>query len=170
MNNRVSDTLPRRLVEYLRPGAPVLMLTTGSDGYPGAAYTWVVAMGQTRMRLGVDVGGSSLDNLRRNGLLSIQVIGPGDMSFLVKGKARPIKDRIEAAAPVAVMLWEMDVVNARDQSWPGVMVTALAYEWPATTREAMLGMERAVYSEMRTHAEGLPVGAHDPIDLRMDSE
>ena len=88
-------------------------------------------------------------NLQRTGQASIQIIGPGDVSFLVKGKSRLIKERIDAAAPYSIMLFEMDVMGAKDQSWTGVSTTALMYEWPAEQREAMLKMEQAVYAEMR---------------------
>lgn len=149
MTNDPAPALAEKLTGYLRPGAAALMLTTGSDGYAGSAFTWVVAIDATRLRFGVDLGSSALDNLRRSGQVAIQVIGPGEISFLVKGKARQLKDRIEAAAPAAVTLWEMNVATAKDQSWPGVATTALSYEWPAEQREAMLGMEQAVYAEMR---------------------
>lgn len=149
LTGKTAPTLVPRLSDYLRPGAPALMLTMGADGYPGSAYTWVVAMDDSRLRFGVDAGSSSLDNLRRCSLVSIQVIGPGDVSFLVKGEAHPVKERIDAAAPASVMLWEMAVVAVKDQSWPGVTSTALTYEWPAGQRQAMLKMEQAVYAEMR---------------------
>lgn len=149
MKDKITATLPDKLIDYLRPGAPALMLTTGTDGYAGSAYTWVVAMDATRLRFAVDLGSSAMDNLQRSGQASIQIMGPGDVSFLVKGKACRIKDRIDAAAPASIMLWEMDVMAAKDQSWPGVATTALAYDWPAAQREAMLGMEQAVYAEMR---------------------
>lgn len=145
----MTPVLAPRLIDYLRPGAPALMLTTGIDGYAGSTYTWVVMMDATRLRFAVDLGSSTMDNLQRSGQVAIQIIGPGDVSFLVKGKARLIKDRIDAATPTSIMLWEMDVMAAKDQSWPGVKTTALAYEWPAAQREAMLSMEQAVYAEMR---------------------
>lgn len=149
MQDKITATLPDKLIDYLRPGAPALMLTSGADGYAGSAYTWVVVMDATQLRFAVDLGSSAMDNLQRTGQVAIQIIGPGDIGFLVKGKARLIKDRIEAAAPAPIMLWEMDVLAAKDQSWPGVTTTALAYEWPAAQREAMLRMEQAVYAEMR---------------------
>lgn len=149
MTSTVSPALAQRLIDYLRPGAPALMLTVGADGYASSAYTWVVAMDATRLRFGVDLGSSALDNLQRSGQVSMQIIGPGDLSFLLKGKARRIKECIEAAAPASIMLWEMDVIAAKDQSWPGVTTTALSYEWPADKRRAMLRMEQAVYAEMR---------------------
>ena len=149
MTGNVAAILAAKLIDYLRPGAPALMLTTGTDGYAGSAYTWVVVMDATRLRFAVDLGSSAVDNLQRSGQVAIQVIGPGDVSFLVKGKARLIRERIDAAAPASIMLWEMNVAAVKDQSWPGVTTTALAYEWPAAQRKAMLGMEQAVYAEMR---------------------
>jgi hypothetical protein len=149
VKDKITATLPDKLIDYLCPGAPALMLTAGTDGYAGSAYTWVVVMDATRLRFAVDLGSSAMDNLQRTGQVAIQIMGPGDVSFLVKGKARRIKDHIDAAAPASIMLWEMDVMAAKDLSWPGVTTTALTYEWPAAQREAMLRMEQAVYAEMR---------------------
>lgn len=149
MIGNISPTLPAKLLGYLRPGAPALMLSCGADGYATSAYTWAIAVDDRRLRFAVDVGGSSMTNLQRSGLASIQVIGPGNVSFLVKGKSRLIKERIDAAAPYSIMIFEMDVMGAKDQSWTGVSTTALMYEWPAEQREAMLKMEQAVYAEMR---------------------
>jgi hypothetical protein len=80
------------------------------------------------------------------------VIGPGDVSFLIKGKSRQIKERLDSAAPYAILVFEMDVMGAKDQSWTGVSTTALMYEWPPEQREPMLKMEQAVYAEMRDFA------------------
>lgn len=149
MIGNITPALPEKLVGYLRPGAPALLLTSGADGYSTSAYTWTIALDDKRIRFAVDVGGSSMTNLQRSGQATIQVIGPGDISFLVKGRSRMIKERIDAAAPYAIQLFEMDVMGAKDQSWTGVSTTALMYQWPAEQREAMLKMEQAVYAEMR---------------------
>lgn len=149
MIGSVTSNLPEKLVNYLRPGAPALLLTAGADGYASSAYTWVVATDDKHLRFGIDDGGSAMANAQRTGLVSLQVIGQDDVTFLIKGKARQIKTRIESAAPNVIMLWEMEVMGARDQSWRGVKTTALMYEWPAEQREANLKMEQAVYAEMR---------------------
>ncbi len=149
MIGNITPNLPARLLGYLRPGAPALMLSCGADGYATSAYTWAVAIDDKRLRFAVDVGGSSATNLQRSGQASLQVIGPGNVSFLVKGRSRQVKERIEAAAPYSIMIYEMEVMGAKDQSWTGVSTTALMYEWPAEQREAMLKMEQAVYAEMR---------------------
>lgn len=149
MIGNITPNLPEKLVGYLRPGAPALLLSSGADGYATSAYTWALALDAKRLRFAVDVGGSSMSNLQRNGLASVQVIGPGSVSFLVKGPARLVRDRIAAAAPYSIQVWELEVMGAKDQSWTGVSTTALMYEWPAEQREAMLRMEQAVYAEMR---------------------
>ncbi len=145
----ITPHMPEKLVGYLRPGAPGLLLTSGADGYATSAFTWIVALDAGRLRFAVDEGGSTSANLQRSGQAALQVIGQGDMSFLVKGRARQLKPRLDAAAPYVIQLYEMEVIGAKDQSWPGVTTSALAYEWPAEQREAMLKMEQAVYKEMR---------------------
>lgn len=152
MIGNITPRMPDRLVAYLRPGAPGLLLSSGADGWPTSAYTWVIALDALRLRVAVDAGGSTLANLQRSGQAAVQLIGEHDMTFLVKGRARELAPRLAAAAPYAIGLWEVEVTGAKDQSWPGVATTALAYTWPAEQREAMLAMERAVYAEMRDAA------------------
>ena len=149
MIGNITPQMPEKLVACLRPGAPGLLLTSGADDYATSAFTWIVALDAGRVRFAVDEGGSTLANLQRGGQASLQVIGQGDISFLVKGRARLLKPQLDGAAPYVIQLWEMEVVGAKDQSWPGVSTSALAYEWPAAQREAMLRMEQAVYQEMR---------------------
>jgi hypothetical protein len=152
VSNLVTPEMPQKLLDYLRPGAPALLLTTGVDGYPSSAYTWVVALDARRLRFSVDVGGSGHANLKRSGLAGLHLMGPG-LAFLVKGRARFLKARIDAAAPASMELFELEVMGARDQSFPGVTVRPLAYEWPAGQGAAMGRMEQAVYTEMRDLGE-----------------
>ncbi len=149
MIGNITPQLPEKLVAWLRPGAPGLLLTAGADGYATSAYTWIVALDNSRLRFAVDEGGSTMANLQRSGQASLQVIGQGEVTFLVKGRARPLRPRLDAAAPYVIQLWEMEVIGAKDQSWPGVSTNALTYAWPAEQREAMLAMEQAVFKEMR---------------------
>ena len=146
--SKITPDLPDKLLAHLRAGAPALLLTTGEDGYPNVAYTWAAAPDAGRVRFGADHGSATLANLQRDGRASLQIAAPGNLVFLVKGAARTLKDRI-AAAPFRIALMEMRVAEAKDQSWPGVTVAPLAYEWPADQREAMLKMEQAVYAELR---------------------
>ncbi len=149
MIGSITPQMPEKLVAHLRPGAPGLLLTAGADGYATSAYTWIVALDDKRLRFAVDEGGSTMGNLQRSGQASLQVIGQGEITFIVKGRARQLKPRLDAAMPYVIQLWEMEVAGAKDQSWPGVSTSALTYTWPAEQREAMLAMEQAVYREMK---------------------
>jgi hypothetical protein len=149
MSKKIHTELPDNLLAWLRGGAPAVVMSTGADGYPTTAFTWAAAPDAKCIRFGVDDGSSSLDNIRRSGQAALQVLGPNNLAFLVKGTARRIKDRVAAAAPAPMMLFEMQVVGAKDQAWPGVTVSPLAFEWPADKRAALEKMEQAVFAEMR---------------------
>ena len=44
MIGNITPNLPEKLVGYLRPGAPALLLSAGADGYATSAYTWALAL------------------------------------------------------------------------------------------------------------------------------
>lgn len=147
--SKLHTELPDRLLAWLKGGAPAVLLTAGADGYATSAFTWVAAPEAKHIRFGVDDGSSSLDNIRRSGQAALQLMGPDNLAYLVKGTAQRIKDRVAAAAPAPMMLFELQVAGVKDQAWPGVTVSPLAFEWPADRRAALAAMEQAVYAEMR---------------------
>ena len=69
--------------------------------------------------------------------------------LLAKGHAAPVEREIEAAEGLGMALWEMAVLELRVQSWPGVRVRPLVYEWAPERRDEMQALERAVMAEMR---------------------
>lgn len=152
MQHPITPTMPDNLLKHLNQGGPALLLTSGADGYATSAYSWAVSLDAKRLRVGVDEGGSTYDNLKRSSQAAIHIIGPDNLTFLVKGKARQIKDRITAASPARMVMFEVEVVGARDQSFPGVTAKPFAYEWPADQRATLQKMEQAVLKEMRDHA------------------
>lgn len=152
MSGPITPELPARLLAYLEGGGPALLLTGGADGYPSSSYTWAVALDAGRLRFGVDEGGSSRKHIERSAQAALHIIGPDNLAYLVKGRVRIVKERIEAAAPARMLLAELKVVGARDQSFPGVTATPFNYEWPAAQRAAMQRMQQAVYAEMRAGA------------------
>ena len=145
----VTPEMPDKLVSHLRTGAPALLLTAGADGYPSSAYTWAVALDAKCVRFAVDAGGTALVNLKQSGLAGLHIIGPDNLAYLVKGKATKRKDRISAVTPGEMSLWEMKVIGARDQSFPGVTPKPFTYEWPSDQRSEMQKMEKAVFAEMK---------------------
>ena len=149
MIGNITPHMPEKLVANLRPGAPGLLLTSGAAGYATTPNSWILSLDARPPRVAGGEGGAPLANHEPRGQATLQVIGQGDISFIVKGRARRLKAKLESAAPYVIQLWEMEVVGAKDQSWPGVATSALTYEWPTGQREAMLKMEQAVYTEMR---------------------
>lgn len=147
MGQRVTPNLPDTLLSLLKEGSPALLLTTGADSFPNTAYTWVIAPDAHTVRFGADIGSATLANLEREQRASIQIIAPGNLVFLIKGTARQIKAQIESA-PFKIAMIALAVTEVKDQSWPGITVSPLAYTWPLEQQEDMLAMERNIYDEM----------------------
>ena len=161
---RVSAGLPDVPLAALREGRAALLITEGADGFPAAAFTWAVALDATTVRFGADHGSSALANLERTGRASLEVIGDEPFLILIKGGAAPARSSIEAARGLGVALWEMLVVEVRDQSWPGARVRSLGYEWAPEQREKMQAVEQAVFAEMREAAPRPPPASETPRD------
>jgi hypothetical protein len=152
MQKPITPEMPASLLDYLERGGPALLLTCGTDGYATSAYSWAVALDAKRLRIGVDEGGSTHANLQRCAQAAVHIIGPNDLAFLVKGTTRLLKERITAASPARMVLFELDVIGARDQSFAGVTAKPFTYEWPADQREKLQAMEQEVFQEMREYA------------------
>ncbi len=148
MGRRLAAQLPDSLLKVLKAGCPALLLTVGEDSFPNTAYTWAVAVDATTIRFGVDHRSDTLANLERERRASLQIIGQGNLIFLIKGVTRQVKSQIEAA-PFKIAMMALEVAMVKDQSWPGVSIQPLAYHWSPEQRPEMLAMERAVYAEMR---------------------
>ncbi|MEE1550039.1 MAG: pyridoxamine 5'-phosphate oxidase family protein [Nitrospinaceae bacterium] len=135
-------------------GIPALLLTVGADGFPNTAYTWVAAPDAQRGRFGVDHGSGTRANLKRNTKAALHIAGPEDLLFLVKGLAKQIEECIEAA-PFRISMMEMSVSEVKDQSWAGVTVEPICFQWPEQHRTEMQVMEKAVYAEMMNTKTGV---------------
>lgn len=87
MSRRVTPDLPPVLLQILRQGCPALLLTVGPDGFPHTAFTWAVAVDTAHLRFAADHGSVTLTNLERESRAALQIIGPDNLIFLVKGAA-----------------------------------------------------------------------------------
>ena len=148
MFSRVKPTLSRKVAEYASPGSPGMLLTIDSEGYPHTAFTWIVATSHQQLRFGADQGSTTLANIERSSLASVQIILDEGQPYLIKGRVTTLSPRIKSA-PFEMALMEMEITEVRDQSWIGVSVRALDYEWAPKEREKMIEVEQAVYAEMR---------------------
>ena len=148
-------TLPDRLAHLLQRGTPAILATYGNDGWPNAVMTWAVSGDPRHVRFGVDLESATLANIQREGKASLQIIGPDDVLFLIKGIAHMIKERIDALpAPHLMCIMEMIPHSVKGQSWLGVEVTPLAYRWVGREAERMTEAERIALVEMRDWESG----------------
>ena len=148
MSSRITNQLPKRLLTVLENGGPALLLTIGEDGFPTTAYTWAMAINATTLRFAADHESATESNLQRERRATLQIISRENLIFLIKGTTVPVKAQIEAT-PFKMRLMALEVLEVKDQTWPGVSVLPLAYEWSPEQKAQMLAMEQAVYQEMR---------------------
>lgn len=148
---KTTSELPPALFEFLAQGQSGILLTTGSDGYPNSAFTWLVATDSRTVQFVADIGSATLDNLLRDSLAAIQVLGIGNLTFLIKGKARVVKPEL-GSHTIRLAQMELAVDQVKDQSWAGVQVAPLSFEWPEDQRMAMQEFEESIIAEMRAAA------------------
>lgn len=148
MGSKVSKQLSEPILNALANGAPGLLISIGEGGYPGTAFTWIVAGRRKEVLFGVDHGSATLENLEREGRAAIQVILRENLVYLIYGPVRMVKERLQAA-PFEMGAWALEVAAVKDQSWPGVQVNPFGYRWSGEIRDEMLVMEKAVIEEMR---------------------
>ena len=131
----------------MEDGCAGLLITVEANGFPTTAFVWTVAASHQQVRFGVE-GGTTLANLKRNGIATLQMIGSDNRVFLIKGKTALAKPRLEAL-PFESAMMRLDVAEVKDQSWPEAHVRELAYEWTSDRRKEWLAIEQAVYREMK---------------------
>ena len=146
--SQITSKMPAKLLDFLNLGRPAILATQDEAGWPHLVMTWAVARDEQTIRFIVDFNTTSSANLGRSHQASLQVIGSDNVLFLIKGQARQIKERVEAAT-FAIVMMELAVANVKDQSWPIVEVSPLTYEWVADKREEFTAMEQAILAELR---------------------
>jgi len=144
----ILDEMPNNVVSYLKAGAMGLAITVGEDGFATDAFTWVVANNATTLRFGADHGSKTLANLQRDNRVSVQIIGPDNLVFLIKGTAKSIRADLDAV-PMGIEVWEVDVSGARDQSWEGAAPLPFFVQWSGDDRDELIKAEMDAYEEMR---------------------
>lgn len=145
----MAEALPAPAFARLHRGLAALVLSADAAGGAHSTYSWAVAADERTMCFVVDAGSVTSANLTRGGRGAVQVVGTAGLNLLISGATRRLCSRVAAADPAPMELWELAVDAVKDQSWPGVVTSALTYRWPADQRAAMRRMERAVYAELR---------------------
>jgi hypothetical protein len=149
MTSPPGAALAGRALEVLREGVPAVLITVGEDGWGHAAMTWAVAVEPNRLRFGVDHATRTSANLERTKKVALEIIAKDNVILLVKGTARMVRPRIDAA-PFAMSMWEVTLSEIKDQQFAGVVVQPLRFQWTGARAAQMPSVERAILAEMRT--------------------
>jgi hypothetical protein len=164
MAREAGNTLPDLLCELLsgrdlagRTGEAILISTTDAGGWPHPAllsYGEMVAMDRHRLRLALDRTSRTTGNLRRNGKLTVCLIGP-NMAYYIKAEAGLPQDPMDGFVHLTRFeAWVASVLvdQAREDLEPGARITGgIQYDPGRPLEEALLGW-RAVVDGLRRGA------------------
>ena len=162
MTRSLGQCLPEALFNLLsgrnlaaRMGQAILIVTTDSQGWPHPAllsYGEVVAVDLCRLRLAVYRTSRSSGNLRRNGRLTLCLIGPG-MAHFIKTSARSQEDPMAGFAELARFEARVETVLAdqtREDIEPGARITGgITFQLGSQPGEALLRWQSVVDSLRR---------------------
>lgn len=137
-----------------------MVLSVGRAGDAHGTYSWAVAIDALTLCFVVDCASSTSANLSRRSRATIQIVGAWGANLLVAGAVRRVSERIAVAEPLALEAWAMQIDVVKDQSWPGVTTSRLAYRWSPDERARMRRLERAIYAALRASFEQGSTDAH----------
>lgn len=164
MARELGDSLPELLRELLggrdltgRLGQAILASSTDAGGWPHPAllsYGEVVALDARRMRLALYRTSRTAGNLRRNGKLTLALIGPG-MAYYVKTTAREQQNPMDGFPDLARFEARVEVVladQAREDVEPGARLTGgIAFDAGRSPEDVLRGW-REVLERLRREA------------------
>ncbi len=140
--------LTEPLLSKLKEGVTCLVVTTGEDEYPHVGFAWAAARDEQTVWFSVDLNSRTLANLERSGRAALQVIAPGNLIFLAKGPCIIAQSKLDAP-PLTMCIWEMQVMEVRDQKWAGVQVAPLDYHFEGRGAESLQTAEAKALAALR---------------------
>ncbi len=115
MGEIIGNQLPSSVINFLRGGRIVIVATTDANGLPNSApFSWIVAKDEKTVRIGIHQEGTTLENIRHSGRVSMTISSP-DIQMTMKGIARVIGEQIEGS-PLPTAIVEVKIEEVRDDS------------------------------------------------------
>jgi hypothetical protein len=132
----VGTELPPEALEALAGGRLVFVATIDEHGWPYTmVMNWAAARDAATVRLSIDRRTRTLENIRRDGRVMLEVIADGAI-YGVRGHARIIQEEM-AHAPIPSAMVELKVQYVKDDLVPGVEVRGPSFRWGAL--ESLMG-------------------------------
>lgn len=136
------------LATLLAAGTPAILLTVDESGFPHTAFTYAITTEAHRLAVAVDEATRTLANLERTGKASVQILGGGNIVYLLKGRVYVSSGRL-TASPVPSRRAEIEIQSVKNQAWSGVAVEALAYHYLDPLQSQWQGALPFVLGELR---------------------
>ena len=145
---RDSNEHPEKFLSVLREGLPALLITVDQDGFPHTAFTFAAATLAQQVAFVVDDVSTTLANIERTGIASIQILAKDNQVYLLKGKVRISESRMKHS-PVASRRAIIELHSVRNQAWAEIAVSPLTYI--NSPRAALLWANAVpkIYAELR---------------------
>ncbi len=144
----MTQTLPLELRKYLGSGRPALLISNDPDGFPNTAFTWTLVADLPGAQFIVDIGSGTQRNLDRDPRAALQIIGPDNLIYLLKGQVSCVKARLPTPS-LALAHYQLNIHTIKEQAWSGAHVAPISYQWPEQQRQEMQALEEMVFAELR---------------------
>lgn len=139
--------MPPDLVQFLLGGQTCVVATVDEQGTPQTTLmTWVVARNPQALTVAVDSRSGSMQNLRGNPKVAIEVLGD-DLCYGLRGTA-VIEKETMASAPFPCALVAIKIEEVRDHGAAGVKFVGPRYHFHLG-KEHRKGVEEAVFAELK---------------------
>ncbi len=154
MEGVLSGPLGRKPADLLNRRPVIAILATVDE--TGSPWTTPVNAitcmpGNAVIRMALDRGRAAYENLRRNDRVMLAVLDEGDVAVGISGRARVVKEAMNADAVLAMV--EVDVCGVKDDTWADFVVCQGIRTRPR--RESMSVSFRRILAELRdTPVEG----------------
>ena len=123
MANQVETKLTEELLPLLKKEHYVTVATVDHEtgGTNVNAISWVYAKDEKAVRFSVDNRSRIVDNLRKQPLITLTLIGAGS-TYAIAGEAKVVSEKMEDV-PLKLALVEVNVSEVRDVMFYGARIT-----------------------------------------------
>ncbi|WP_280769124.1 pyridoxamine 5'-phosphate oxidase family protein [Salipaludibacillus daqingensis] len=149
MANRVESELTEELLPLLREERYVSIATVDHEtgGTNVNAISWVFATDESHVRFSVDNRSRIVENLKKQPLVTLTVIGAGS-TYAIVGEAKVLEEKIEDV-PLKLALVEINVTEVRDVMFYGARITTEPKYEKTYDKEAAEKLDAQVMNAMK---------------------
>jgi general stress protein 26 len=120
--------------------------TVGEDGAPNTCpLTLIYARDEKTLMVGTLRNSTTSANLRRDGRVSLEIIGPDDLVMGIQGIMRLVREPMQCSDAMAI--WEMQVTRVKHDTSPAQRVTQGPASVPRSDKAT--AFEQAAFAELK---------------------